>query len=160
MATLRAHGIEAALPSGFEGRIFRRDAVGDEQPYPVVHLATFPLPSRVSDFGGGAVELMGPADVFVVLFEYGPESVGQALFSRQGMPLNLSPGDFRPYVLRRGIGGQAGSQWFFTEASRPFTLYAVLGSYASRFDLAPRVNDVLNGLAIASTPMAAGTGRP
>jgi hypothetical protein len=160
MATLRAHGIEAQLPSGFEGRIFRRTATADDQPYPVAHLATFALPARVSDFGGGAVELMGSGDIFMVLFEYGPESVGTALFARQGMPRALGAGDFRPYVLRRGIGGQAGTQWFFTEASRPFTLYAVLGSYGRRFDLVPRVNSVLGGLSVGPPLTSPAGARP
>ena len=86
-----------------------------------------PSPTTVGDFGSGAVTLMGPTDVFAVLFEYGPESLGTALFGRQGMVGGLTADDFRPTVLRRGLGGQCGTQWFFTEASRPFTFYAVLG---------------------------------
>ncbi len=149
MVSLQAHGIDAPLPSGFEGRIFVRGAVGQEVPYPVAHFATFPLPADTADFGGGAVNLMGPNDIFAVLFEYGPESLGRALFARRGMPRLLSPGDFRPYLLRRGLGGQSGTQWFFTEAGRPFTLYAVLGSHARRNALVPRLNSLLGSVAIA-----------
>jgi len=101
------------------------------------------------------VTLMTPQDVFVVLFEYGPESIGKALFARQGMPSALNPQDFRPYVLRRGLGGQSGTQWFFTELSRPFTLYAVLGSHAQRFSLVPRVNSVLSQLTVEPPPAVA-----
>ncbi len=54
--------------------------------YPVGQFATFPIPDDIGDFGSGAVTLMGPADVFASLFEYGPESVGTALFARQGRP--------------------------------------------------------------------------
>ena len=71
-------------------------------PYPVAHFATFPLPEDVGDFGGGAVTLMRPDDIFVVLFEYGPESLGTALFARQGMPRSLSTDDFRPYRAPAG----------------------------------------------------------
>jgi hypothetical protein len=106
----------------------------------------------VADFGGGAVNLMGVNDVFAVLFEYGPESVGRRLFARQGMPRSLAAADFRPYVLRRGLGGQSGTQWFFTEAGRPFTFYAVLGSHARRNALVPRLNDLIRTLSIS--PMA------
>ncbi len=127
MAVLRAHGIAASLPAGFEGRIFIRPAIGREVPYPVANFATFALPADVGDFGSGAVNLMGTSDIFATLFEYGPESLGTPLFARQGMPRSLSADDFRPYVLRRGLSGQSGSQWFFTEAGRPFTLYVVLG---------------------------------
>jgi hypothetical protein len=159
MATLRAHGIEAALPGGFEGRIFVRPAIGDEVSYPVAQFATFALPDQVGDFGGGATTLMGVNDIFAVLFEYGPESVGRRLFARQGMPRSLTTGDFRTTVLRRGLGGQSGTQWFFTEAGRPFTLYVVLGSHARRGALVPRVNRLIGALAVSPTP-AARAGRP
>jgi len=168
LATLRAHGIEAPLPTGFEGRIFIRPAIGREVPYPVAHFATFALPAEVGDFGGGAVNLMGASDIFAALFEYGPESIGKQLFARQGIPRSLTTGDFRPYVLRRGLGGQSGTQWFFTEALRPFSLYVVLGSHAQRGALVPRVNNLITNLAISSAqsaalptgPLATGTGAP
>ena len=149
MPTVRAHGISADLPRGFEGRIFRRPATGPERPYPVAHFATFPLPPDTADFGGGAVDRMGPLDIFVVLFEYGPESLGAPLFERVGMPRSLSPAQFRPYTIRRGLGGQSGTQWFFTENDRPFTLYAVLGGHSQRFRLLPRLNALLASIAVA-----------
>ena len=87
--------------------------------YPVGQFATFPIPDDIGDFGSGAVTLMGPSDVFTTLFEYGPESVGTALFAQQGRPDALSESDFSPMTLRRGIPGQSGTQWFFTESGRP-----------------------------------------
>jgi hypothetical protein len=166
--TLSAHGIAAPLPAGFEGRIFVRDQIGDEIPRPVTQLATFALPAEVGDFGGGAVNLMGSLDIFATLFEYGPESVGKRLFARQGMPRSLSVNDFRPYVLRRGLTGQSGTQWFFTESGRPFTLYVVLGSHTQRSALVPRVNSLigrlaispLSGLTAATTPNANANASP
>jgi hypothetical protein len=169
VAILRAHGIEAPLPSGFEGRIFTRLSIGTEVPRPVAHFATFALPVEVGDFGGGAVNLMGASDIFAALFEYGPESLGRQLFARQGLPRSLAPTDFRPYVLRRGLGGQSGTQWFFTESGRPFTLYVVLGSHLQRSALVPRVNDLIGHVAIsppaqpsgpASVPLTTSTGAP
>ena len=153
MARLRAHGIGVTLPDGFEGRIFVRPRVPGATSYPVAHFATFPLPADVADFGGGAVTLMGPSDIFAVLFEYGPESVGKALFARQGMQRSLTTSDFRPTVLRRGLGGQSGTQWFFTEAGRPFTFYAVLGSHARRGLLVPRLNTLLAALTVSPQPV-------
>jgi hypothetical protein len=158
MVKLGAHGIDAVLPPGFEGRIFLRPPGVGESSHPVAHFATFPLPADVADFGGGAVTLMGPSDIFAVLFEYGPESVGTALFARRGMKRSLGPGDFRPILLRRGLGGQSGTQWFFTEAGRPFTFYAVLGSHARRRTLVPLVNELLSSLAISSQPVVATPG--
>jgi hypothetical protein len=155
VAVLRAYGIEAALPGGFEGRIFTRVGTGPERSFPVSHFATFALPDEVGDFGGGAVNLMGPTDIFASLFEYGPDSLGTRLFSRLGMPRALATSDFRPYVLRRGLVGQSGTQWFFTEADRPFTLYVVLGSHARRAALVPRVNALLSGLTVSPAPVPA-----
>lgn len=148
MATLSSRGISVRLPAGFEGRIFERKAVAGEVPRPVAQFATFPIPPDTGDFGSGAVTEMSSTDIFVVLFEYGPESLGRVLFARQGMPRRLEPEDFRPYTLRRGLGGQAGTQYFFTESQRPFTLYAVLGSFAGRYSLAPRVNSLLSQLVV------------
>ena len=125
--------------------------------YPVAQFATFPLPDDIGDFGSGAVNLMGSEDVFATLFEYGPESLGTALFARQGRPETFSP----QRLLARsccgaGLVGQSGTQWFFTEAGRPFSFYAVLGSHALRDRLVPRVNMLLASLAL-SPALAAGT---
>jgi hypothetical protein len=158
VATLQAHGIAASLPAGFEGRIFKRQGTGLETSFAVAHFATFALPNEVGDFGGGAVTLMGNDDIFASLFEYGPDSAGTKLFGRQGMPREMSTSHFLPYVLRRGVNGQAGTQWFFTEAGRPFTLYAVLGSHARRAVLVPRVNGLLAGLVVHPAPQSAPVG--
>ncbi len=148
MATIGAHGITARLPDGFEGRIFVRPAVVGVT-YPVGQFATFPIPDDIGDFGSGAVTAMGPTDVFATLFEYGPESVGTALFAQQGRPGALSEADFSPMVLRRGLPGQSGTQWFFTESGRPFSFYAVLGSHTQRPALVPRVNTLLSSLTLS-----------
>jgi hypothetical protein len=152
MALLFAQGIRAELPGGFEGRIFRRPAAAGAMSYPVAQFSTFPLPGEIADFGGGVTAAMQPSDIFAVLFEYGPESIGTPLFARSGPPSALTPDDFRPYVLRRGVGGQSGTQWFFTEQGRPFTFYAVLGSHALRASLVPRVNALLRQITVL--PMA------
>jgi hypothetical protein len=149
VATLRAHGIEAALPSGFEGRIFIRPSTGNHVARPVAHFATFALPAEVGDFGGGAVGLMGPRDIFAALFEYGPESLGTRLFAQTGMPGALTAAHFRPTVLRRGIPGHSGTQWFFTQSGRPFTFYAVLGDHERRVHLVPQVNALLQAIAVS-----------
>jgi hypothetical protein len=72
----------------------------------------------------------------------------------------LTADDFRPYLLRRGLSGQSGTQWFFTESGRPFTLYVVLGSHALRSQLIPRVNELIGGLSVSSSgvPTASSAG--
>ena len=159
MATIGAHGITARLPAGFEGRIFVRPAsVGVT--YPVGQFATFPIPDDIGDFGSGAVSVMGPSDVFATLFEYGPESVGTALFAQQGRPAALAESDFSPMTLRRGIPGQSGTQWFFTESGRPFSFYAVLGSHSLRSALVPHVNTLLSSLTLSPAVVNLPAARP
>lgn len=155
MTVLSAYGLEARLPAGFEGRIFRRTPAQGSVTRPVAHFATFPLPAYVGDFGGGAVEVMGPDDIFAALFEFGPESIGTALFARQGMLRRLEPEHFSPITLRRGLGGQSGTQWFFVEEGRPFTLYAVLGGHARRFSSVPRLNGLLRSVVVQRGSWAA-----
>jgi hypothetical protein len=161
VADLRGHDLRATLPAGWDGRItVRHDGAPEAlhaeggpvmftaRPRPVVHLANFALPEERADFGGGAVELMGDRDVLVVLFEYEPDATQTPLFATRGMPRALSPDEFDPSMLRRGIAGQAGHQTFFQEAGRAFCLYVVLGSSARRARLVPLVNRVLAGVRI------------
>ena len=154
---LQAHGIETRLPPGWEGRISvrpspdgTRTAVGHpgEVIHPVVHLANFPLPENRGDFGSGAVDVMGPDDALVVLFEYGPECAGTALFRRRGLPRRLTPSMFSSSALQRTHPGQAGCQIFFTASGRAFCCYAVLGRQASATRVLPQVNATLAGTSI------------
>ena len=165
---LIAHGLEADLLAGWEGRIsLRRPLVSAappvspgaaiqtdrakhvvEQTHPVMHLANFPLPERRGDFGSGAVDQMGSGHVLVVLFEYGSESVGQALFRRRGVPSRLRPDMFSASALQRTVAGQAGTQVFFTEAGRAFCLYVVLGLHREATTLVPLANRTLSATRI------------
>jgi hypothetical protein len=123
---LSAHGLDVDVPAGWEARIMRRDVQAfGETPRPVLHMANFSLPERRGDFGAGVVEHMKDDDVFVVVFEYGPESVGQALFRHVGVP-RLRPADFSAHRLQRTLPGQAGAQMFFQANGRAFCIYAVV----------------------------------
>jgi hypothetical protein len=153
---VRSAGIEVSVPSGWDAEIYSREA--DFAPQsgepaatrPVVHLGTFPLPPGRGDFGSGAVEIMRSDDLLVVLFEYGPESAGTALFARAGVP-RVTAADFAPNNMQRPIPGQSGAQYFFNQSGRAFCLYVVLGAHARRHELVPEVNQVLAGLRIGST---------
>jgi hypothetical protein len=154
---LQAHGIETHLPPGWEGRITlkpspdgTRAAIGHkgEVSHPVVHLANFALPEDRGDFGSGAVDLMGAEHALVVLFEYGPECAGTALFRRRGMPTRLTPAMFSPSALQRTLPGQAGCQVFFTAGDRAFCCYTVLGKQSAAARMLPQVNSTLAGTKI------------
>jgi hypothetical protein len=150
MMRVAAHGLAIDVPPGWEVRIQRRKiATFGEQAEPIVHLANFPLPEQRGDFGAGVVERMRDRDVFVVLFEYGAESVGQPLFRRQGFP-RLTTRHFSPRRLQRTLPGQAGAQFFFTANGRAFCLYVVVAEAANTAYAVHDVNRVVHALEVGT----------
>jgi hypothetical protein len=146
VSRLAAHGVAVAVPHGWEGRIIRRAAINStERPRAVVHIASFPMPEERGDFGVGVTELMRSGDVFVTLFEYGPESLGQPLFARQGVP-HLTRDLFTSKRLQRTLPGQVGCQLFFTAKRRAFCLYVVVAGRAHLNNVIPPVNKMLDAL--------------
>jgi hypothetical protein len=152
MTRLSESGVTVDLPAGWEGSIdgggFPQLAHGASQPT-VLHAGSFPLPAQRGSFGSGATELMNTDDIFIVLFEYGPDSVGTPLFQSQGLPRSLNPSDFDRDALQHALPGQSGLQHFFTEGGRAFCLYVVIGSHIDRSELVPRVNRILSTIEIA-----------
>jgi hypothetical protein len=121
-----AHGIALDLPRRWEAHLYRRPG-GD----PVLHAASFPLPTTDGDFGSGATAQMPARGAFLALKEYrpGPRLVpGVGLFASRAIPLPLPEREFHPRALQVGRAGQAGLQRFFTAAGRPFCLYAVIAT--------------------------------
>jgi hypothetical protein len=146
---LTAHGLGLEVPRGWEGRIIRRAAVHPvEQSRAVVHLASFPLPEERGDFGVGVTELMRSGDVFVTLFEYGPESLGTPLFAARGVP-QLTVDMFSAQKLQRTRRGQVGCQLFFTADQRPFCLYVVVAGRIHLRPMVTQVNSMLHALEIS-----------
>lgn len=165
---IEAHGIRAELPSGWEGRITRRQpgsltgrrgaavapdgtpsAADDgtttllgEDTAPILHMGNFALPEDRGDFGSGAVDLMGQGHLLVVLVEYGADSVDTALFTPVSSMPRLTSRMFSAQGLQRVQRGQAGAQRFFTLNGRAFCLYAVVGDQRDVGTMAPTVNDV------------------
>ncbi len=155
-AALRGHGFSVRLPPRWEGRIYRRTAgpgtaakgdapSGDAEA--VVHLGNFALPGGRGDFGTGAVEHMGPQNLFIAVLEYGPAERGTALFAPEGLPLP-EPDDFRPDALQRVLRGQAGYQRFCTVADRPLCLYVVLGSSSLAWSARDELSAVLKRIEV------------
>ena len=89
-----------------------------------------------------------------------PVSTDEALFAQQGRPNALAESDFSPMTLRRGLPGQSGTQWFFTESGRPFSFYAVIGSHALSTALVPHVNTLLSSLTLSPTVSDLPAARP
>ena len=146
---LSAQGLAVGLPAGWEGRIQKRAVTAArETTHAVVHLANFALPEHRDDFGGGVTTAMRSPDVFVVLFEYGAESVGTPLFAAQGIP-RVDAAMFSSKRMQRPLPGQLGCQRFFTMNGRAFCLYVVAGSRAYLPRIIAEVNAVLSELDVA-----------
>lgn len=149
MSVLRAAGITATLPPGWEGGIAEPAVLEDGAVRrSVTHIANFPLPEQRGDYGGGAVDVMGWEDVLVVLLEFDPASTETPLFSTRGLPTALRESDFSRDMLQHRFEGQGGTQHFFQQAGRAFCLYVVVGSYVDRADRLPDINTVLAGITI------------
>jgi hypothetical protein len=136
---LAAHGIALELPHGWDGRLYR-PAGWD----PILHAASFPLPTRDGDFGSGATGMMPVRGAFLALKEYraGPRLVpGVGLFASRSLPLPLEPARFHPRALQVTRSGCAGFQHFFTASGRPFCLYAVIELGAAHSAAAGRAPD-------------------
>ena len=153
---IEAHGIRAELPAGWEGRLGRRqpgtmtgaraggtttEIVGEDTG-PVLHMGNFALPEDRGDFGSGAVDVMGTGHLLIVLVEYGPDSVGTALFPTVSSIPRLTGRMFSNQTLQRVQRGQAGAQRFFTLDGRAFCLYAVVGDERETGPMATTANDV------------------
>ena len=150
---IEGHGIAVEPPPGWSAQIYRRSPGPGETSAPTLHAATVPLPANRADFGSDVAARLGPSDVLVVLFGYGPASVGRPLFAAQGLP-RPAGSEFNPRALQRTLPGQAGYQRFFTWHRRPFCLYVVIGSYRQRAALAVRARALLDTVRVA--PIGAG----
>jgi hypothetical protein len=141
---LSAHGIQADLPAGWDGRISRRP--GGQA---VLQAATFRLPIDDGDFATAATSTMPADGVVVVLVEYEPALAGSGLFAAPGPPQVLTAADFSPATMLRRVSGQAGVQRFFSNGGRAFCLYAVIGSQADARALAARASTLLGMISLA-----------
>ena len=169
MSEIDAHGLAVDVPAGWEGRIFRRAEEGElraaevpgepapsgERTFPVLHAASIPIPADSADYGSDLVEDLQREDALIVLKEFDPALAADALFESPGMPRELAPTDFDTATLQRSLDGQGGHQTFFNESERAFCLYVVLGDFASRATVVPRVNEVLTTVRIDTPPPAA-----
>ena len=149
MSVLSAEGITVELPPGWEGAIGHESILDDGSVRNVIaHFATFPLPARRGDFGGGAVDLMGGGDVFIALFDYGRQSAGTSLFAAAGPPASIDAGHFDRSVLQKPLPLQSAVQRFFTVSGRAMCLYIVVGSHIDRAEVLPAINSFLASLVI------------
>jgi hypothetical protein len=150
MTRIAMDGISVAVPPGWDARIYRRSVTAGEPTHPVLHGANFGLPEARGDYGSGAVESMGSADVLVALLEFAPRDAGSALFGHGGLPEALDPAAFSTSSLQRALPGQAGMQLFLNQSGRAFCLYVVLGSSAGRSRLVPEATAFVRAITVGA----------
>jgi hypothetical protein len=153
---LSKDGISVDLPRGWEGRAFVPAVPAPELAYPVLHAATFALPSDDSSFGGGLARAMGAEGTMFSLVEFDPALAGEKLFRQDRLPIVLRPAELSPSALQVPRPGHAGVQRFFAEFGRAFCLYAIVGSSRDRSDRVRQLNRVLGTLRIDPLPAANG----
>ncbi len=147
---IQAHGLAVESAQPVDARIYRRESVNGDETQPIVHLCTTAMPEDRGDFGSGAVDRLGPEDVFVGLIEYSAAETDAALFRAEGRPRTLNPDDFSSQALQRVQANQSGCQYWFREGGRPFCLYVVLGSHANRRRLIPTAEQMIASLRVES----------
>jgi hypothetical protein len=149
---LAKDGLGVDLPPGWEARAKRQPVErGRQRGNLLLHLCTRAMPVDRGDFGSGAVDLLGPDDVFVSLFEYDPDQAGAELFREQGLP-RVRPSDFSDRAMQRVLPGQSGAQYFFSTGGRAFCLYVVLGSHARRAATAAKADRLVRGIDLEAVP--------
>ena len=156
MDHLSSHGVTIGVPTGWEAELSTQEDPAaidtalrfSKSVQVVVHAANFSLPADRGDYGSGAVEIMGPSNIFVSILEFDAASASSQLFSDEGIPATLHPDDFTTDQLQRPQRGQGGIQRFFHVGSRAFCLYVVIGSHGMRNVLVPEVNSILAELSI------------
>lgn len=127
MSALRAFGVSAAVPAGWEARAFRHP-----EGEPTLHVATFALPASDGEFGTRATNTMPLHALFLSLTEY---RTGRRLTPGQGLFAAAAPGSLAPHelsdrALLRPRPGQRGVQRFFSASGRAFCLYVVVSGTA------------------------------
>ncbi|GAB95204.1 hypothetical protein BJY21_002642 [Kineosphaera limosa] len=123
---LRVASVEGNSLLGSTGEILR----------PVLHASTAALPDDRGDFGSGAVQLLGSADVFFALVDYGPEVADTGLFAANGIP-RLAPSQFSQNNLQRPQARVSAAQHFFSSGGRGFCLFVVIGAHRRRMATVP-----------------------
>lgn len=154
---LGAHGLEVALPPGWDGRISLRQETAVELPggvryegtvpvggteNPVLHVANFALPDRRGDYGSGAVDVMTSRGIFAAILEFDREAAGTPMF-RPAWGLRFGSRDVDPAGMQRMVQGRCGGQQFVALGGRAFCCYVVLGSWILRAPLLRQLNPVL-----------------
>ena len=108
-------GVVVDLPPGWEARARTQPpSEPGARGNLLLHAATVPLPAQRGDFGSGVVELLGPDDVFVSLFEYDETGRREGAVRRDAACRCRARRTSRPPSCSAPQLGHSGAQWFFT----------------------------------------------
>jgi hypothetical protein len=124
------HGLSIEVPRGWEATITRRSGGA-----PFLHIASFALRQDSGEFGATVTSRMGADHAFAALVEYradGSVTPGTGLFGSSSWRPKLRAAEFGRDRLQVMRPGHLGSQRFFSQAGRPFCLYAVISPVRKR----------------------------
>jgi hypothetical protein len=155
MPVIQGHGIEADLPDGWSGRIYREILALPERLGPVTHVGNFAIPMNAVGVAADMMDQVTPGRVACVCMEYVPDDVvqpGAGLFAPQGFPAPFSVTDFDPSTMRAQRPGQAGVQRFFSIGRRPMMLYAVVAEGDRAAGAVDALNAALGRFSMATSP--------
>lgn len=143
---LDGHRLSVLVPPGWDARIGATDDAA------TLHAASFALPAEDGEFGTRATGTMPPESMFLAITEYVPDRhlrPGRGLFAGT-RPSQLQEGHFAPETLLLARPGQRGAQWFFSDAGRPFCLYAVLHTHTRTAQLLELASACVRSLDVAA----------
>jgi hypothetical protein len=140
VAGLSRYGLTITLPSGWQGRIYKR-----RQGLPVFHAGNFRLPFGDDDGGTKAIKTMGKSSVLIVLLE--SEGTGGAHFRRLSAPPQVRRNDF--LAMFEGVPpSHAFARVLFTTRRRYFQVWVQFGIRPAPAGLLRQANHVLATLRI------------
>ncbi len=119
-----------ALPEGWSARgIYMGGESPDERGLPAWYFGTMTVDSSTVPYPTDIVELLGPDDAFVSVFEVGPDAAGSALYKPvksfvRDWPLSA----FDATAAPRAVPDRLFSQAFFTLEGRALGLWIALGT--------------------------------
>lgn len=138
------HGVSIALPPGWSGRIYSRQAPPRGRGV-ILHAANFRLPARDDDVATKAIARMTPQSVLILFLETGGEHSGAA----RRRALRIGREDFL-----RGFDGVPRDLAFarvsFAASGRLFEAWVLIGARPAPPPLVQKANEALATLVVAS----------
>lgn len=146
------YGIEADLPSGWEGKVWAPGYPSLESVVgPSLHAGSFPLPTEDGSFGQSASLSMGSQDLFVALVGVGPEMAHEGIYAPTTLNEPFTVADFDPSASPRPVSGLSYVQRFLTLGEWGFSLLVACGQVGLEDGAIQNLEDFLDTVHVHAT---------